>query len=252
MIKNENLVSQELFKNRGIKIIGIASMDDVEFLKKAPFSPQTLLPEAASVICYAIPIPKGIIFSNSHSVLLYWRFCNMTYRNLDIITNTLCLSLEEEGYLSTPIYGCYPWKVVNREFHGLIPLVYWAEQAGIGKLTRSGLLGNPKFGTRLLIGGVITTKALPASKKLEEDICPNECAECIDACPVKAISISGKVDHNKCIRYSSKNPLFALVLKDTDLKKGFNFDTILNTVGVDDHGTYNCLECIRACPLNTS
>lgn len=27
-------------------------------------------------------------------------------------------------------------------------------------------------------------------------------------------------------------------------------ETIVNTVGVDDHGTYSCNECLKVCPLN--
>jgi epoxyqueuosine reductase QueG len=252
LIINEKTTLINFLQTKGISIVGIASINEDNVLTKLPFAPLTILNEGKSVICYAIPIPKGVIYTDTDNLLLYWRYCNMTYRNLDTITNTLCLSMEEEGYLSTPIYGCYPWKVVGRDFWGLIPLVYWAEQAGIGKLTKSGLLGHPKYGTRLLIGGVITTKVFSPSKKIKESICPSDCKECIDSCPVGAISMSGKVDHNKCIRYSSSNPLFTLILKDGELKKKFAFDTILNTVGVDDHGTYECLECIIQCPLNNN
>jgi len=129
-------------------------------------------------------------------------------------------------------------------------LVYWAEEAGLGRLSKCGLLVTPQYGTRILLGGVITTQELEPDEKLEEDLCPLDCFECIDACPVKAIKRTGKVDHNSCIRYSSSNPLLELVLSNQKIGRNYPFEALLNTIAVDDHGTYSCFECLKACPLN--
>jgi hypothetical protein len=40
------------------------------------------------------------------------------------------------------------------------------------------------------------------------------------------------------------------LLRDQDAKEKFSFETLLNTVGVDDHGTYSCFRCVEVCPLN--
>jgi epoxyqueuosine reductase QueG len=149
-----------------------------------------------------------------------------------------------------PIYSCFPWKIVKREFLGHLPLVYWAQEAGLGRLAKCGLLVTPQYGTRILLGGVVTTQELQPDEKIKKDICPSNCFNCIDACPVKAIKRTGKVDHNLCIRHSSSNPLLELVLDSQPIRKNYTFDKILNTVAVDDHGTYSCFECLRACPLN--
>ncbi len=205
---------------------------------------------ARTVICYGVPIPKGILYARSNNLDLYWRYCNMQYRTLDSVSNKLCALLEEKNCSATPIYSCFPWEVENREFLGHLPLVYWAEEAGLGRLAKCGLLVTQKYGTRLLLGGVIATQDIEPDEKLKEDICPPDCFDCIDACPVKAIKRIGKVDHNLCIRHSSSNPLLALVLDNKPIRKSYSFDKILNTVAVDDHGTYSCFECLRACPLN--
>jgi epoxyqueuosine reductase QueG len=235
--------------DKGITITGISG---ICALPRVPddFSPNTILRGAKSIICYGVVIPKGIIYPDKNDLILYWRYCNMVYRSLDMVSNQLCLHLEEKGHFATPVYGCYPWKLVDHEFWGILPLVYWAEQAGLGKLTKCGLLANPTYGSRMLLGGVLTTLDLEPTQKLRNDLCPPDCFDCIEACPVNAIKKTGKVDHNLCIRYSGANPLMALVLGDRNVKEKFSFETIVNTVGVDDHGSYLCLECLKACPLN--
>ena len=249
MMKSSEPKILDFLTNEGITLTGTASAGHLPSVPE-DFSPQVILKGAQSVICYGVPIPKGIVHADKNALVLYWRYCNMTYRFLDMVSDKLCVFLEEKGHLSTPVYGCYPWKMVNREFWGTLPLVYWAEQAGLGTLTRSGLLGNPVYGTRMLFGGVITTMRLEPSEKLNEELCPPDCSECIDLCPAHAIAKTGKVDHNSCIRHAHENPLLYRLVTDDMVKEKFSFETLVNTVGVDDHGTYICFLCMKVCPLN--
>lgn len=237
---------KDFLNSEGLPLTGIATAHSLPSVPE-DFSPQTILTNAQSVISYGVPIPKGIIYADNHGLALYWRYCNMTYRFMDIVSNKLSLLLEENSHSAAPVYGCYPWKVVNREFWGLLPLVYWAEQAGLGTITKCGLLGNPVYGTRILLGGVITTAKLTPTEKCTNTVCPPDCFECIQACPVRAIGKTGKVDHNTCIRYAHENPLLHHLLHDNPR---FSFETLVNTAGVDDHGTYLCFNCMKACPLN--
>lgn len=240
----------DLFTNEGISIHGVATAKQLSSLPES-FSPRALLKGAKSVICYGVQIPKGLIYAESNSLGLYWRHCSTQYRMLDSVSNRLCSYLEERNCSATPVYSCFPWKVVNREFWGHLPLVYWAEEAGLGRLAKCGLLITPRYGTRILLGGLITTQELEPSTKLNEDLCPPDCFDCIDACPAKAIERTGKVDHNLCIRHSTSNPLLALVLDNQEIRNNYSFETLLNTVAIDDHGTYLCIECLKACPLNS-
>ena len=246
-------IKQEIgsfLQNEGMSIFGVAAAKQLSSVSES-FSPQRLLEGARSVICYGVPIPKGIICAKSDDLTLYWRYCNIQYRALDSVSNRLCLFLEEKNGSAAPTYSCFPWRIVNREFRGHLPLVYWAEEAGLGRLAKCGLLVTPHFGTRILLGGVVTALELEPHEKLSEDICPSNCFDCIDVCPAKAIKRTGKVDHNLCIRHSSSNPLLALVLDNKNLRKNYPFETLLNTVAVDDHGEYSCFECLKACPLNS-
>jgi epoxyqueuosine reductase len=145
--------------------------------------------------------------------------------------NELCVLLEEKGCLASPIHGCYPWKITGREFRGLLPLVFWAAQAGLGKLTKCGLLAHPAYGTRILLAGVVTSASLKPAEQIAGQACPEDCRKCVEACPANAIDQTGKINHNACIRHSGANPLLALVLRDAALKDKFSFETIVNTVG---------------------
>jgi epoxyqueuosine reductase QueG len=251
-MKEQNIKEEisSFVSNEGMSIHGVAAVKQLPSIPKN-FSPRALLKDAKSIICYGTQIPKGLIYAESNSLGLYWRYCSIQYRTLDSVSNRLCSFLEEKNCSATPIFSCFPWKVVNREFWGHLPLVYWAEEAGLGRLAKCGLLITPRYGTRILLGGVITTQELEPSEKLNEDICPSDCFDCIDACPAKAIDRTGKVDHNLCIRYSTSNPLLALVLDNQEIGKNYSFETLLNTTAIDDHGKYLCIECLKACPLNS-
>jgi len=245
-IKNE---ISDLLRNEGMSFLGVATVKQLPSIPKS-FSPQTLLEGARSIICYGVSIPKGIVYAKSNNLTLYWRYCSTQYRTLDSVSHRLCSFLEEKNCSVTPIYSCFPWKVVNREFWGYLPLVYWAEEAGLGRLAKCGLLVTAQYGTRILLGGVITTQELEPNEKLDHDLCPSNCFDCIDVCPANAIKRTGKVDHNSCIRYSTSNPLLTLVLGDQKIGKNYPFETLINTIGIDDHSTYSCIECLKACPLN--
>lgn len=235
--------------DEGIQLSGITDIHEVSSVPE-DFSPQAILNGAKSVICYGVPIPKGILYADKHDLSLYWRYCSMVYKSLDMVSNKLSLFLEQKGYVTSPAYGCYPMKVVVREYWGILPLVYWSEAAGLGRLTKCGLLAHPDFGMRLIVGGVITTAPLTPSGKIEIDICPPDCFDCIKACPVNAIAETGKVDHNACMRHANASPPLASLIRDKTLMETFTFETILNTVAVDEHATYSCNKCLTTCPLN--
>jgi epoxyqueuosine reductase QueG len=239
----------DLLGKRGIPVSGIVESKKIAEIP-GHFTPFSILKNARSVLCYGVPVPRGILHSENNSSLLFWRFCNMTYRFLDTVANEICTVLEEQGHYAAPIYSCFPWKLYDNKFYGLLSLPHWAQECGIGKITRSGLAGNARFGTRLLLGGIITSAVLEKTRDAPADPCPPECFLCQESCPVNAIDKGGRVDHHSCIRRSGTNPLLAHLLEDGRIKANFGFDTLLNTVGVDDHGMYTCSKCLEVCPLN--
>ena len=125
-----------------------------------------------------------------------------------------------------------------------------AEAAGLGQIGKNGLIFHPRYGPRLMLGGVVTTAALPGNACPGHDLqgCPDDCSVCRDVCPVKAISKTGEVDRAKCAEYSMDSHLFSFMLKSGRIQPR-DIPSIFNTANVDGNTMYNCTKCVSECPV---
>lgn len=78
---------------------------------------------------------------------------------------------------------------------------YWAEKAGLGFIGRNRNLIIPKTGSYIFLGELLTTLDLtPTDSLISDKIGCGLCHRCWDACPTKALGVSG-LDARKCISY---------------------------------------------------
>ncbi len=76
-----------------------------------------------------------------------------------------------------------------------------AVQAGLGFFGKNTLLIHRKFGTFILLSGILTTLDLkPSSLQLRQPRC-GSCTRCLDACPTQAIEAPYRLNAARCLSY---------------------------------------------------
>lgn len=101
----------------------------------------------------------------------------------------------------------------------------WAVRAGLGSVGHNTLLIHPRLGTDFNIGILLLDVELPYDEPFAGDLCPEGCAECLDACPTDALNGNRTLDCRLCLSYISQ---------------------------ITPGAAYGCTICQEACPLNGS
>ena len=182
--------------------------------------------------------------------MTYWRAANISYRNIDAMLMQLGRIIEETGEMAVPVFGCFPYDVRGKgDFRGFLSLVTMGGLVGIGKTGKNGLLFNSHYGPRLILGGLVTTAALPEITWPDQKNigCPEGCHVCQENCPVGAIDKIGKVDRLACVKYSQKTPIFSYLMKTKTFDPA-DVPMLNHVTGVDDHAMYTCIKCVSTCP----
>jgi len=119
---------------------------------------------------------------------------------------------------------------IDGNYQVICPLV--AKDAGLGELSRMGILMTPRWGPRVRISVVTTNLPMVVDKPLKEqsmiDFCLR-CKKCADACPSKAIPNGDMVEINGIKRWQiNQEACF----------------TFWNKIGTD------CSKCVQVCPYS--
>jgi epoxyqueuosine reductase QueG len=128
---------------------------------------------------------KSCIIGPSRHYLHHYKMLNLL---LDQTALKLSIVIQNRGYKALPIPAS---QIVNWEkqtahlSHKMI-----AVRAGIGWIGRNNLLVHPEYGSKIRLATVLTNMPLETAKPLERDCAT--CRECIEICPVNAISESYK------------------------------------------------------------
>ena len=107
-----------------------------------------------------------------------------------------------------------------------------AYSSGIGFYGKNGLIINPKFGSNIYLGTILSNLEVESDKPLDKNC--GDCTKCIDNCPNKAINKSGILNYKKCLSYITQKKE---ELSDSD-KKNMN------------KCIYGCDICRDVCPYN--
>ncbi len=109
-----------------------------------------------------------------------------------------------------------------------------AVRAGLGFYGKNSLLYTEEYGSRIILGGIITDLELPADKPSEQNKC-SSCNICVENCPAGAIIKPYIIDRKRCFQYISgrKNAIIP-----EEYKK------------IWGRRLYGCSTCQDICPQN--
>ena len=212
--------------SNGADLFGVAPVTGFLNSEYTGGMPQEVMDSSHSVIVIGVALLQGSIESLPKGRAEYTNSLMAATVRLRSISYILARWLEDEGYLATivPAEGSEfgYWYADRDTLKAGLSLRYAAYLAGLGQYGLNQNLITDDYGPRVRFMGIITNAVLePTGEKREllSDKCSN-CQECIQACPVGALTPFGEIDRRLCMEY-----MF------TEL------------------GGLRCGMCIRACPI---
>ncbi len=257
MNKNGTIIEeiQKIAKDEDIPVLGMGPAS--KMANDPPgHRPEDLLPGVQSLICFGLPVPREVYRMPSYAAETIWRSQNLYYRHLDTLSIRFATLLEQSGVRAIPVYGCMPLGINEKGVVvGYLNQIRMGEITGIGAIGKNGLLINSRYGSRLMLGGVVTTAILPEMHypEFDEPGCPSYCHICVDACPVNAILLDKKqVNTMRCLGYTARTP-FMPRLKFSVLRafKPVLAARLMNLTAFDEHTFHVCSQCVALCPYGS-
>ncbi len=193
-----------------IPLVGVA---DVELWKSPPFQlwmpeefyPQSIFPEAKSVIVIGLPISLPVLETSPS--IYYHELYGTVNALLDQYTYRLSNYLHEKGYPSIFVTrdGYANAQALLKNPMAFFSHLHAALLAGLGTFGVNNMLLTSQFGPRVRFGSIFTAAEIPTDPLLEKNLCTH-CMRCVDSCPTKALDEKdyplGLTDKKTCVSYS--------------------------------------------------
>ena len=195
-----------------IPLAGVASVEhwkNPPFLPWVPeeFYPQSIFPEARSVIVIGLPVSLPILET---SPSIYYHDLYITVNSLlDQYTYRLANFLNERGHSSlfVPRDGYSGIKSLLKNPVAFFSHRHAALLAGLGTFGVNNTLLTPEFGPRVRFGSVFTSAEIPPDPMQENELC-TKCMRCVAMCPVGALNNEkypqGLTDKKACASHSAE------------------------------------------------
>jgi epoxyqueuosine reductase len=194
------------FKEQGIDVFSEVSLDDLSDEDK--FSVVQFFPAAQSVIVFGKEVPVSVYRLPKKEKT---RGMLEVAETLDSTAIKLAALLEKNQVPAKPVPLYLPVRITDGNVQGLVRLKPVAAAAGLGSQGKNTVLFNPRFGPRLLLSGVVTSRHFQKTRKTEDIERKNEvlactgCGRCIRVCPEGALG-SATVDAFRCRTVSAFVP----------------------------------------------
>ncbi|MBT8372805.1 MAG: hypothetical protein KJO34_17705 [Deltaproteobacteria bacterium] len=250
---------------QGVDLVGFVSTEHLNEVTPTRYTPARLWPEAKTAISVgkrlllgAIAVGTGDMVQNSRWVA--WR----TNEYLNRRAMEIGHFIEQKGAKALPLSNGTmvdpDW--TNLGIFGELSHRHVAAEAGLGTIGVPTYIVTPQFGPRIYFNTILTDVELEPDPKLDFDPCGDECDECIQACPNKAIGRGRRtIKKPLCIplamphgvRVLQQYVKDALDIHDPDKQKehieDFNFARLHRAL-VQGVGTIaGCFHCLAACPV---
>ncbi len=142
------------------------------------------LPNGISLV---LKLPKTAIeYVNNDEFEDYWKCFHAKVAELKEI------ALKGEEYIKSKGYNAFALTMERNECDmekllSILPYKTIATKSGMGWIGRSALLVTPEYGSAITLCGILTDMPLEFDRPITDSEC-DECENCQNACPVKAIN----------------------------------------------------------------
>lgn len=269
---------QNLARDCGFDLCGIARAQDVEPLVPAEYRPSAISLQMRSVIVVARKTLLGIVAARHNGTKQFW--AGRILKSIDLRCLKIVEAIERAGGAGFPVS---PGSIdlARRSSEDMAPagqgsifLRTAAVQAGLGTLGLNMMLLTPRFGPRVFLGAVLTDLDVEPDSPLTSELCLGleKCGRCAAVCPEDAIprraardaplsSVRG-LDAAACIRSSQPYGPAQFASHIAKAFGGTNEEEMWSVIRsrtsgalwqemvMIKEGAYSgCTQCVQVCPV---